>query len=348
MNIEDIKLKIKEIHSKVNEQEARILQTDAPVFVIDVDTQMMYIRILYDQYLSLQQCVSSQKTEEAITDSEINGSTTNVKLKSDIQTPLPSLFDFENEDENEDENENKEKDETLHNEINNTPEIVQTPIMQENEEKEEEIINTEPEEHQEEVEEEVEKDGTMDQPMPLIEIDIDNIEFVEEDDDEEEEEEMKHSSFDPYKDNFFPQINPMIDDKEPEIAIPITKEGLHRSMASMQPSDSLGDTYVNERQGFNEQFSGKSENNIANKLQKNQTNDLMKAIDINDKFQFIQELFRGNGSLFTETINQLNQFAKLTEVIDYLEKAKVDNRWKEDSEAYIKLYKLILKKYAKQ
>lgn len=355
MNIDDIKLKIKEIHNKVNEQETRMLDADAPIFVIDVDTQMMYIRILYDQYLSLHQCVSFQQTEEVSTDLETNESIINehVKLKPDNQIHLPSLFDFE--DENEDENE------TLHKDTTDKQKIAQTEIKQEKEAEqvdetdpadeadaanEEEIVHAEPEKHQAEVEMEVkvkEEVESEDNSMPLVEIDIDNIEFVEEDEDEEE---IKQTSFDPYEDNYFPQINPMIDDKEPEIAIPITKESLQKSRAFMQSSDSFGDTYTNEKQGFNERFSEKSENNIASKLQKTQTNDLMKSIDINDKFQFIQELFRGNGSLFTETINQLNQFVRLTDVIDYLEKAKVDNRWKDNSDAYIKLYELILKKYS--
>ena len=313
MNIDDIKLKIKEIHNKVNEQEARLLNADVPISVLDVELQMMYIRILYDQYMSLQQSVLEMQASESnkSTESETQ------KSKVHIANNLPSLFDSVDEEE--------EKTNFQKVEIEDKT-IVTPPQMSEKEEIEEPV-----------------KENTPDEP---IEIDIDNIEFVEEDD--EEEEEMKHENSDPYKDKFFPQINPMIDDHEPEIAIPLTMEGLQKARNGVQSSNSLGDTFAKEKNGLNEQFSGKSENNIAAKLQKNQTNDLMKVIDINDKFQFIRELFNGNGSLFTETINQLNQFSKLTDAIEYLEKAKNTNRWKEESEAYEKLYELILKKFAGQ
>lgn len=316
MNIDDIKLKIKEIHNKINEQEARLLNDKGPISVLDVDMQMMYIRILYDQYMSLQQytLVSQSVQADKSTESETQ------KSKAHPANTLPSLFDPFDEE---------EKTNAPEEEIIQKP-IVTPPQMPENEE---------------EVEvKETEKEITPEEEP--IEIDIDNIEFVEED--EEEEEEIKRESRDPYRDKYFPQINPMIDDKEPEIAIPLTMEGLQKARNGVHSSNSLGDTYAKERTGLNEQFSAKSENNVASKLQKNQTNDLMKAIDINDKFQFIRELFNGNGSLFTETINQLNQFSKLTDAIEYFEKTKSTNRWKDESEAYLKLYELILKKFAGQ
>ncbi|MDY0014838.1 MAG: hypothetical protein RBS13_01360 [Bacteroidales bacterium] len=317
MNIDDIKLKIKEIHNKVNEQEARLINADNPISILDVDMQMMYIRILYDQYMSLQQYVLEMQASESTKSAESE----TLKSKASPVNALPSLFDSFDE---ETEKTNSQDVEMEEEPIDTLP---QTP-----EKEEEKVEIAEPE-----------KENTPEEP---IEIDIDNIEFVEEDD--EEEEEVKPESMDPYKDKYFPQINPMIDDTEPEIAIPITKEGLQKARNVVQTSHSLGDTYAKEKTAFNEQFSGKSENNMANKLQKTQNNDLMKAIDINDKFQFIRELFNGNGSLFTETINQLNQFPKLTDAMDYLEKTRNSNRWKEDCEAYEKLYELILKKFAGQ
>ena len=90
-----------------------------------------------------------------------------------------------------------------------------------------------------------------------------------------------------------------------------------------------------------------SDNNVQQNSKKIKER-LMKNIDINDKFLFIRELFNGNGSLFTEIINQMNQFVKLTDAIEFMEKTKVSYRWKENSEAYLRLYELLLKKYSNQ
>ena len=53
MDIENIKLKINEIQQKINEQEVKILNQQEPIPMLELDVQMMYIRILYDQYLTL-------------------------------------------------------------------------------------------------------------------------------------------------------------------------------------------------------------------------------------------------------------------------------------------------------
>ena len=138
----------------------------------------------------------------------------------------------------------------------------------------------------------------------------------------------------------------MIDDKEPEIAVPTTKEVLQKTGIPISSSNTVSDIYKKEATEINDQFSGKQESNVADKLQKTQTNDLMKAIDVNDKFLFIRELFNGNGSLFTEVVNTINEFPKITEAIEYFEEMKTKYRWKEESEAYKRMYALILKKYS--
>ncbi|MFA7402058.1 MAG: hypothetical protein WCZ21_05965, partial [Bacteroidales bacterium] len=153
---------------------------------------------------------------------------------------------------------------------------------------------------------------------------------------------------DSYSENYFPQINPIIKEKEPDIAGPVTKETLRNTAAQINQAELIGEKYVSEKKDLNTQFTTSTDNNIASKFQKNQGNDLMKNIDINDKFLFIRELFNGNGSSFTDVINQLNQYAKLTDAIDFMEKTKSTYRWKDNSEAYLRLYELLLKKYSNQ
>ncbi len=310
MSIENIKLRITEIQKKINTQEQKLFNLKIPISILEIDVQMMYIRILYSQYLALQSLL--------IKDNDISADVQKLENIEDIDTQkkekqienqlsIESLFDFEN----------KKEVEKL--DFDETEKII--------EEKTEVIIQP-----------------IIDEP---IEVDMDNLEFVEEDEEEEDDDnDESKDDTNPYKETFFPQINPMIDDKEPEIAIPTTKEILHKIGITASASHTVSDIYKKETTEINEQFSNKQNNSIANKLQKNQTNDLMKAIDVNDKFLFIRELFNGNGSLFTEVLNKINELSKITEAIEYFETIKSQYRWKEESDAYKKMYELILKKFS--
>ncbi|MDR1878341.1 MAG: hypothetical protein LBQ64_02115 [Bacteroidales bacterium] len=111
---------------------------------------------------------------------------------------------------------------------------------------------------------------------------------------------------------------------------------------------SIGDKFKDNKPSLNEIVSGfKPDSSIGMKLQHGSISDLMKSIDMNLKFLLVKELFKGNGSVFTEEINKLNNFNKLYEAIDYLETIKNTYKWDKDNEAYNELYKLILRKFAK-
>ena len=320
MDIENIKLKINEIQQKINEQEVKILNQQEPIPMLELDVQMMYIRILYDQYLTLRSFLMQNN------DSKDNNPEESIQKEEKPLDNQLSIFDCKS-------NLSPKKQEKTE------PQKVTKEVV---EEKTEEIV--EKVEEEEKVEKEEKEEETQAIEDDIIEIDLDNLEFVEEEDDDEIEDKSTVDS--PYKENFFPQINPMIDDKEPEIAVPTTKEVLQKTGIPISSSNTVSDIYKKEATEINDQFSGKQESNVADKLQKTQTNDLMKAIDVNDKFLFIRELFNGNGSLFTEVVNTINEFPKITEAIEYFEEMKTKYRWKEESEAYKRMYALILKKYS--
>mgnify|MGYP001108676897 CR=1 FL=1 len=339
MNIEDIKLKIREIHEKILIQEKRIIDEKKSISALDLDTQLMNIKILYDQYLSLQQYYLQNDAFWVATDEMDSVEAEEIESEEEKlpanQLSIESLFDLEAEVAT------PEK-QPLEPVTPTAPEAKEEPVEEKTlvlEPEKTEIQEPKEEEKVEKIEE-IEETVKKEEPLtaeestetPPIEIDIDNIEFVEEEFGYEEEADDYENKQEEYQEPFSPQINPMIDDKEPEIAMPTTKS-------------TISDLY-NSKKDINEQYSKSSNNMVANKFQKTQVNDLMKAIDINNKFLFIRELFNGNGSVFTETINQLNQYPRLTEAMDYFEKIKLEYRWKDHSEAYKKLYELILTKYS--
>jgi hypothetical protein len=186
----------------------------------------------------------------------------------------------------------------------------------------------------EEEEEEEEKEEKKESRF-AVEIDIDSIEFAEEDEDEKdvEEEETLQSSFSQMG---VASGRPVYWGDEIDMEQPIARP------------TSIGETFKSERPSLNEIVSGfKPDESIGMKLQNESVSDLMKSIDMNNKFLFVKELFKGNGSAFTEEINKLNSHSKLDAAIRYLDKIKEKYQWDEKGEAYNQLYHLILKKYAK-
>ena len=68
---------------------------------------------------------------------------------------------------------------------------------------------------------------------------------------------------------------------------------------------------------------------------------LKTAIGLNDRFQYIRELFGNNTSKYEEAINKLNSLNKLEEAVDYLEQ---NFEWKK-SDASLKFIELIKRRY---
>lgn len=65
------------------------------------------------------------------------------------------------------------------------------------------------------------------------------------------------------------------------------------------------------------------------------------TIGINDKFQFIKELFSGNGAEYEKAINKLNTLENLTAAENYFNSLAESNNWDEEAETVIRLKEMI-------
>ena len=63
----------------------------------------------------------------------------------------------------------------------------------------------------------------------------------------------------------------------------------------------------------------KEDNSIASSFQNKRVQDLAKSININDKFLFIKELFRGKGEEFGMAIQKLNRCDSLEEAFNEID-----------------------------
>lgn len=85
---------------------------------------------------------------------------------------------------------------------------------------------------------------------------------------------------------------------------------------------------------------------VAEKLQHNKISDLKAAIGINEKFQFINELFDGNMKEYTVAVDQINSFSSLNEAESYLANLEEVYKWKPDNHIAENFKDLVERRFA--
>lgn len=90
---------------------------------------------------------------------------------------------------------------------------------------------------------------------------------------------------------------------------------------------------------------GADKTSIAEKMQKEKVNDLRKAIGINEKFLFINELFNGDMSRYNKVIDEIDELTTRQGVQTYLTELKIANQWPEDNGAFLAFKELLDRKF---
>ncbi len=108
----------------------------------------------------------------------------------------------------------------------------------------------------------------------------------------------------------------------------------------------IADKYKDDTKSLNEKIQkGKTDKSISSRMQKNAIKDLKSAIGINEKFLFINELFKGNMKEYNESIVKLNGFKSLTETQHFLDELKEKYKWTDDIRAYLTLKDFVERKH---
>jgi hypothetical protein len=84
---------------------------------------------------------------------------------------------------------------------------------------------------------------------------------------------------------------------------------------------------------------------MADKMSKNKIASLIKAIGINEKFHFINELFDGNMKAYTTAIEAIDQCESLETATASLYSLREQHQWDSTNEAYGQLLDLIERKF---
>src|SRR5690606_23266777 len=75
--------------------------------------------------------------------------------------------------------------------------------------------------------------------------------------------------------------------------------------------------------------------------------DLKKAIGVNDRFLFINELFRGDEAVYERSIKTINNFSIFAEAEYWIQRElKVKNGWNDNDEMVKQFYQLVKRRFS--
>ncbi len=135
-----------------------------------------------------------------------------------------------------------------------------------------------------------------------------------------------------------PSVEPPKEEiKAPDVIKPAEKTKVPTDLFAETENVTLADKFRDDKKTFHDKItSHSSDKTIADTLQKPLA-DLRTGIGVNDRFVFINELFSGSMSDYQAAIEALNKQNDLNNALVLLNQYMHDLRWKENSDALIKL-----------
>lgn len=108
----------------------------------------------------------------------------------------------------------------------------------------------------------------------------------------------------------------------------------------------IADKYKTSSHTVHDQMASEQNNSFFNfAAEKSPINDLKSAIGINEKFLFINELFRGNMKECTDLILQLNEAGSIEKAYTILQPVKDKYQWEDDALAYVTLTDFLRRRF---
>ena len=105
-------------------------------------------------------------------------------------------------------------------------------------------------------------------------------------------------------------------------------------------SSRIGDRAIKEK-SVNDLLSGKDDKKLEYKISNSPVKSIQAAIGINDRYQYIRELFDGSAESFVKTVVDLDNFGNIQEAVTYLQK---NFKWKKN-ETSLKFVNLVKRRF---
>ncbi len=138
---------------------------------------------------------------------------------------------------------------------------------------------------------------------------------------------------------------------QPQNTQPIEPVKIESPKSTDVPADlfstpTIADKLKSNSLSLNDTITGnKEDQSVAHKMQLKPISDLKAAIGINEKFQFVNDLFEGRIDKYNEAITRLNSCSSLYEANGVLSRLNYEHNWNEGSEACNKLSTFITRRY---
>jgi hypothetical protein len=119
-----------------------------------------------------------------------------------------------------------------------------------------------------------------------------------------------------------------------------------RSHIQVQAPKSDLDMFSDAGSGFTDKLKEAREKSFGHRSHPAKSDDLKAAININEKFLIINELFGGNLRDYNETIEKFNSFQDVKMAMEYLDLLRKKNVWDSGSGVFSRLKELVENKFA--
>jgi hypothetical protein len=92
-------------------------------------------------------------------------------------------------------------------------------------------------------------------------------------------------------------------------------------------------------------FNGNEDNSLASKIKNNRITDIKAAIGINDKFNFINDIFKGELAAYNLALENLNKMDSLDDALQFIKASNLATDTQENKQALAKLTDILRRKF---
>lgn len=144
------------------------------------------------------------------------------------------------------------------------------------------------------------------------------------------------------------KVEKIVEEKVPESEQkkkPKTEKAKTGDLFSLADKETVADKFKETAPSVFEKISAeKNDKTMAEKIGKSSASNLKSAIGINDKFLFINQLFKGDLQGYNKAVEKLNACTSIEMATTALVELRSANNWDNGDEAYQKLEDLVIKK----
>jgi hypothetical protein len=150
-----------------------------------------------------------------------------------------------------------------------------------------------------------------------------------------------HDAFDPLEEI------PTLATHLPAAAVVIPQAGEPASQLSSPGRPVIQFEEETSSRDINEKFKPAAPVEVSHRLQDAPIKDLRKAIGINDRYLFINELFNGDEAMFERSVKTLNQFSILPEAEFWMQRElRIKLGWREDNTLVQQFVQLVRRRFS--